>query len=102
MIEIIRKNLSEGIKTFKFWAQILSERIKVEINILRLIAEINKLIEKRDEFLKDVGKEIYENPKIFEENEKISILIRQIRQIEAEIEDKRNKLKELENLSRWR
>lgn len=102
MIEIIRKNFSEGIKTFKFWAQILSERIKVEINILRLIAEINKLIEKRDEFLKDVGKEIYKNPKIFEENEKISILIRQIRQIEAEIEDKKNKLKELENLSRWR
>ncbi|MEN2986109.1 MAG: hypothetical protein ABDH16_05590 [Thermodesulfovibrionaceae bacterium] len=101
MIETIRKNISEGVKTFKFWAQFISERLKVEINIVKLAAQINKLVDKRDELLKDIGKEVYENPKVFEENEKIKSLIRQIREIEAEIEEKKSKLKELESLSRW-
>lgn len=100
MIETIKKDFLQGLKTFKFWAQVLSERVKVEINILRVIGEINKLTEKKDELLKEIGKEVYENQgelKI----EKISSLIKQIKEFETILEEKRKKLVELKDLSKW-
>lgn len=100
MIETVKKDFLQGLKTFKFWAQVLSERVKIEINILRLLGEINKLTEKKDELLKEIGKEVYENPEITK-IEKISGLIKQIKEFEALLEEKRKKLAELKDLSKW-
>jgi len=105
MIETIKKDFFQGLKTFKFWASLLSERVKVELNILKLIGEINRLVGKRDELLKMVGKEVYNSwGSLVEikENEKIANSIRQIRELETEIEDKRKKLAELEDMSKWK
>jgi hypothetical protein len=105
MIETIKKDFLQGLKTFKFWASLLSERVKVELNILKLIGEINRLVGKRDELLKMVGKEVYNSwGSLVEikENEKLANSIRQIRELETEIEDKRKKLAELEDMSKWK
>jgi len=105
MLEIIKKDFLQGLKTFKFWAQVFSERVKVELNVLKLISEINKLSLKRDELLKSIGKEIcslWAGELNLKENEKISALVRQIREIEAQIEDRKKKLSELEDMSRWK
>ncbi|MGB9710609.1 MAG: hypothetical protein ACPLZA_03815 [Thermodesulfovibrio sp.] len=105
MLEIIKRDFLQGLKTFKFWAEVLSQRVKIELNVLKLISEINKLSLKRDLFLKSIGKEIYEswNENLnIKESENISSLIRQIREIEAQIEDRKKKLSELEDLSRWK
>lgn len=105
MLEIIKRDFMQGLKTFKFWATVISERIKIEINVLKLITEMNKLNIKKDELLKSIGKEIYDSLDRYleiKENEKISSLIRQIREIETEIEDKRKKFSELEDMSQWK
>jgi hypothetical protein len=105
MIETIKKDFLQGLKTFKFWASLLSERLKVELNVLKLIGEINRLVGKRDELLKMVGKEVYNSwGSLVEikENEKIANSIRQIRELDTEIEDKRKKLAELEDMSKWK
>ncbi len=105
MLEIIKRDFMQGLKTFKFWATVISERIKIEINVLKLITEMNKLNIKKDELLKSIGKEIYASLDRYleiKENEKISSLIRQIREIETEIEDKRKKFSELEDMSQWK
>jgi len=105
MIETIKKDFLQGLKTFKFWASLLSERVKVELNVLKLIGEINRLVLKRDELLKIVGKEVYNSwSSLLEikENEKIANSVRQIRELETEIEDKRKKLAELEDMSKWK
>ncbi|ACI21045.1 MULTISPECIES: hypothetical protein [Thermodesulfovibrio] len=105
MLEIIKRDFLQGLKTFKFWSTVISERIKIEINVLKLIREMNKLNLKKDELLKSIGKEIYDSwdrDLEVKENEKISSLVRQIREIEIEIEDKRNKFKELEDMSQWK
>lgn len=105
MIETIKKDFLQGLKTFKFWASIISERLKIEINVVKLTGQINKLVEKRDELLKNVGKEIYDlwgADLNLKENEKISNLIRQVREFEAEIEEKKRKLNELEDMSKWK
>ncbi|WP_141266502.1 hypothetical protein [Thermodesulfovibrio sp. Kuro-1] len=105
MLEIIKKDFLQGVKTFKFWATVISERIKIELNVLNLIREMNKLNLKKDELLKYIGKEIYDSwdrDLEVKENEKISSLVRQIREIEVEIEDKRKKFRELEDMSQWK
>lgn len=105
MLEIIKRDLLQGLKTFKFWATVLSERVKIELNVLKFVSEINKLSQKRDELLKSIGKEIYESwgsELNLKESEKISTLIRQLREIESQIEDKKKKLSELEDISRWK
>lgn len=105
MIEIIKKDFLQGLKNFKFWATVISERIKIELNVLKLIREMNKLNIKKDELLKSIGKEIYgswDRDLEVKENEKISSLVRQIREIEVEIEDKRKKFRELEDMSQWK
>ncbi|GLI53331.1 hypothetical protein [Thermodesulfovibrio yellowstonii] len=105
MLEIIKRDFLQGLKTFKFWATVISERIKIEINVLKLIREMNKLNLKKDELLKSIGKEIYDSwdrDLEVKENEKISSLVRQIREIEIEIEDKKKKFKELEDMSQWK
>jgi hypothetical protein len=105
MIETIKKDFLQGLKTFKFWASLLSERLKVELNVLKLIGEINRLVGKRDELLKMVGKEVYNSWGSLveiQENEKIANSIRQIRELDTEIEDKRKKLAELEDMSKWK
>lgn len=103
MINSIKKDFLRGLKTIKFWTEIISERIKIEINVIKITAEINTLAEKRDEFLREIGKEVCENSKTDTgENQKITTLIRKVRELEAEIEDKRKKLTELEEISRWR
>uniref|UniRef100_A0A7C4EN72 Uncharacterized protein n=1 Tax=Thermodesulfovibrio aggregans TaxID=86166 RepID=A0A7C4EN72_9BACT len=101
MIETIKKNFLQGFKTFKFWAQVLSERIKVEINVLRLIGELSKLTEKKNEILKEIGKEVYENPGELTRSEKISNLIKQIKELETVLEEKRKRLNDLEDISKW-
>jgi len=105
MLEIIKRDFLQGLKTFKFWATVISERIKIEINVLKLIREMNRLNLKKDELLKSIGKEIYDSwdrDLEVKENEKISSFVRQIREIEIEIEDKRKKFKELEDMSQWK
>lgn len=104
MIETIKRDFLQGLKTFKFWASVFSERVKVEINVIKLIGELNRLSEKRDALLKMVGKEIYDSWGTLidmKDNEKFADLIKQIREVEIEIEDRKRKLNELQDVSRW-
>ncbi|MEN2994089.1 MAG: hypothetical protein ABDH19_01915 [Thermodesulfovibrio sp.] len=105
MFEIIKRDFLEGVKNFKFWASVISERIKIEINVLQLIKKINQLNLRRDELLKSIGKEVlnlWDRDLEIKENEKIISLIRQIRELESQLESEKKKLKELEDMSQWK
>jgi hypothetical protein len=98
MLEIIKKNLINGFKTFEFWAKTLSERLKIEINILKLLSEIHKLNEERNKLLIDLGEEIYKSGKTtfnLSEEEKLLRIFRTMRELESEIESKKKKISEL-------
>ncbi len=105
MIETIKRDFFRGLKNLKFWASVFSERVKIEINALKLIAQISKLDEKKDALLKKIGKEIYDDWGTLteiNENEKFMNLVKQIKNLENEIEDKKTKLAELEDMSKWK
>jgi nickel-dependent lactate racemase len=104
MLEIIKKDILQGLKILNFWTKTISERVKVEINILRVLSEIHKLTEKRDEILKKLGQETYQSWESFtnlQENEKILIFIRELKEVEKEIEEKKKKLSDLGDVTKW-
>jgi|GEM_PF-591517 hypothetical protein len=104
MLEIIKKDILQGLKILNFWTKTISERVKVEINILRVLSEIHKLTEKRDEILKKLGQETYQSCESFtnlQENEKILIFIRELKEVEKEIEEKKKKLSDLGDVTKW-
>lgn len=95
MIDIIKKDLINGLRTFKFWAQTLSDRLKVEINILKLLSEINKLNEEKDKLLIDLGNQIYKSGKTtfnLSDDENLMAILRKIKEIELEIDNKKKKI----------
>lgn len=95
MIDILKKDFINGWRAFKFWAQTLSHRLKVEINILKLISEINKLNEEKDKLLIDLGYQIYNSGKTsfnLSDDEKLMAILRKIKEIELEIDDKKKKI----------
>lgn len=104
MLEIIKKDILQGLKTLNFWAKTISERVKVEINILKVLSEIHKLIEKRDEILKRLGQETYQSwgsLSNLQENEKILSFIKELKEVEKEIEEKKKKLSDLGDVTKW-
>lgn len=103
MIETIKRDFLQGLKNLKFWAQVISERVKIELNILRLVGEINKLSHQRDEIFKKIGKEvsdIWGSSVEIKDNEKIATLVKQIRELEVKIEEKKKQLSLIEDTSK--
>jgi len=103
-MDIIKRDILQGLKTFNFWARTISERVKVEINVLRVLSEIQKLTEKRNEILKKLGQETYQSLRSstnLQENEKILNFIRDLKEVEKEIEDRKKKLNDLGDITKW-
>lgn len=103
-MDIIKRDIVQALKTFNFWARTISERVKVEINVLRVLSEIQKLTEKRNEILKKLGQETYQSLRSstnLQENEKILNFIRDLKEVEKEIEDRKKKLNDLGDITKW-
>ncbi len=97
MIDIIKRDFLKGWKNFKFWAQTLSDRLKREINILRLLLELNKLNEERDKVLIELGTKVYKSGKTSLElsDEEFLPLLRKLKEIDSEIENNKKKISDL-------
>lgn len=105
MIETIKRDFVQGLKTFKFWAEVFSERVKVEINVFKILNEIRRLNERRDELLRELGMETMESwksSKELEDNERIFSLIRKIKELDEKIEEQKRKIQELGELTKWK
>lgn len=60
MFERIRENLVSGVEKVKWFASLLSERLRVEMAVVRLIGEAKALEKKKDEAARAVGERVYE------------------------------------------
>jgi len=60
MIGRVKKDFESGIKKVKWFATLLSERVRIEITIFKLLYKSEELKKKRDELLRQIGEEVYE------------------------------------------
>jgi len=60
MLYRIKKSLEEGWGKLRWFASILSERIKVEMAVIKLLRESADLEKSRDTLVMDIGERVFE------------------------------------------
>ncbi|MDP2166937.1 MAG: hypothetical protein Q8J64_01255 [Thermodesulfovibrionales bacterium] len=60
MVEKIRDSFYAGIEKIKWFSSLMSERLKVEISVIRLINKSDKLQKERGESAMAVGQRVFE------------------------------------------
>ncbi len=103
MWQKIKNNFDRGIKKIKWFSFLLSERVKIEISIFRLLHYSEQLKEKRDELIKKIGERVYElkdNPdKTILKDTIVVEAISEIEKINNEIESTKKKASEISSTS---
>ncbi len=88
MLRRVKKDFDSGIKKVKWFATLLSERVRIEIAIFKLLYKSEELKEKRDALLRQIGEEVYEmrdKGKNVYSNKEVLAAIKSLESIEPEI-----------------
>lgn len=56
----LQQNFESGVEKVRWFASILSERLKVEAGVIKLLARIRKLERKKDDLFKAIGEKVHE------------------------------------------
>lgn len=98
----IRDSLERGIEKIRWFSALLNERVKVELSVFKLINQSREIEKKRDEILRAIGKRVLELKDKSEKNilrdPSLMELIEQLKTIDSEIEDIREKVLELSKI----
>lgn len=99
MLERLKDNFIKGIERIKWFATIFSERLKIEIAVMKLLYRSNEMDEKREEFFKTIGRRVYElkgNPdKNILKDRTVLESVEEIEKLEKEIDELKHKVSEL-------
>jgi len=60
MLKRLKKNFDRGVEQIKWFSTVLSERIKIELLVLKLLFQSDRMEKKRDDLLKKIGQRVYE------------------------------------------
>lgn len=60
MWQRLKNNFDNGIKKLKWFSSALSDRLKIEISVMRLLHQSEQLAEKKDELMKVIGRRVFE------------------------------------------
>lgn len=95
MLERIRKNFNEGVKSVKWVATFLADRLKAETSMAKLLYTSSRLETKVDELYRDIGRRVLE---LKEKDEKAVLkdfiilqAIDEIKKLKEQIEDYKSK-----------
>ena len=101
MIGRVKKDFESGIKKVKWFATLLSERVRIEITIFKLLYKSEELKKKRDELLMRMGEEVYEmrdKGKNVYSNKEVISAIKSLESIEPEIRETLEKASDFSKL----
>jgi hypothetical protein len=99
MLKKLKENFECGVEKIRWFSSLLSERVKIELALMRLLYQSEQMEKKRSELLKKIGERVYElrdhdEPHILKDNLVAETLI-EVRKISEEIESARNKSSEI-------
>jgi len=99
MLEKLRANFREGLDKIKWLSVLLSERLKIEIAVIRLLYQSDEMEKKKDELLGAIGRRVYDlkgNPdKNILRDREVHDAIDEIEKIEHNLEELRQKVSEI-------
>ena len=95
----IKNNFDSGIERIKWFSSILSERMKIEFSVIKLVSDRDKKEKERAEKLRLIGERVFELKEQHEKNvlkdKVIADSISGIEKLNAEIEDINKKVSEV-------
>ena len=97
----VKKDFESGIKKVKWFATLLSERVRIEITIFKLLYKSEELKKKRDELLRQIGEEVYEmreKGKNVYNSKEVLAAIKSLQSIEPEIRETLEKASDFSKL----
>lgn len=102
MFSRIKKDFDEAIARIKWFASLLSERVRIEITVFKLMYKSEELKKQRDELLKKIGEEVYEmrgaNKNIYASKE-VTTAIKELEKIDPEIKETLEKASEISKIT---
>lgn len=60
MLQRLRENFRKGLNKVRWFAAVLSERLKIEIAVIELLYQSDEMEKKKEELLKTIGRRVYE------------------------------------------
>lgn len=102
MLKRLKENFEGGVEKIKWFSSLLSERMKIEISLIRLLYQTEQLEEKRDELLKKIGQRTYDLREQAEahilKDSAVAEMLNEIGKINEEIDSTRKKASEISKL----
>ncbi|MBU4320885.1 MAG: hypothetical protein L6246_01820 [Thermodesulfovibrionales bacterium] len=95
----IKNNFDAGIERIKWFSSLLSERMKIEFSVIKLVSDRDKKEKDRAEKLRLIGERVFELKEQHDKNvlkdKVIAGSISEIEKLDSEIEDMNKKVSEI-------
>ncbi|MFZ3123431.1 MAG: hypothetical protein WA104_08765 [Thermodesulfovibrionales bacterium] len=95
----VKNNFDAGIERIKWFSSLLSERMKIEFSVIKLVSDRDKKEKERAEKLRLIGERVFEMREQHDKNilkdKVIAGSIIEIEKLDSEIEDIKNKVSEI-------
>ena len=95
----IKNNFDSGIERIKWFSSILSERMKIEFSVIKLVSDRDKKEKERAEKMRLIGERVFEVKEQHDKNvlkdKVITSAISEIEKLNSEIEDINEKVSEI-------
>jgi hypothetical protein len=99
MFQRLRENFREGLYRLKWVAIVLSERLKIEVAVIRLLYRSDEMEKSKEALLKTIGLRVYElngNPdKNVMRDRTVLAAMDEIKKIEKNIDELKKKVSEM-------
>lgn len=99
MIHKIKKSLEDGWGRLRWFASILSERLKVEIAVIKLLRESADLEKTREGLINQIGERVFElrkSPDISIYNDsKVTALLKELEEVDGNLEELKSRATEI-------
>lgn len=102
MFDRIKKDFETAIEKIRWFASLFSERIRIEIEIFKLLYRSEELKKRRDELLKKIGEEVYEmrgkGRNVYADKE-VADAVKELESLEPEIKETIEKASEISKIA---
>ena len=99
MLKRLKTSFERGVEKIRWFSSVLSERIKIEFLVIKLLFQSDKMEKKRDELLNKIGQRVYEMKENSDrqvlKDRVISETLNEIELINSEIETTKKKAAEI-------
>jgi seryl-tRNA synthetase len=98
----LKNDLEEGLNKIKWFASLLSERVRIELTVFRLRYKSEELKKKRDALLTKIGEEVYQmhnTEKGLHPSADIVDIIKEIEALESQIKEAVDKASEISRMT---